>query len=127
MKMESRFLRLPLDLLNHHRLVSATEPLGRPIEDRLGVLLEEELLPAELEGLAPLSCPKRPKWHFNSTKLEVEKNEEGMFKKWIAETDELFTEFAKKMPTGPLRTSPSFYERNLNVSQGRDRGRESTN
>lgn len=40
---------------------------------------------------------------------------EGMFKKWLASTDELFTEYASKMPGGPLRTSPSFFERNLQV------------
>lgn len=38
-----------------------------------------------------------------------------MFKKWIATTDGLFNEFADKMPGGPLRTSPSFFERNLQV------------
>lgn len=29
LKLESRFLRLPLDLLQHHRLISATAPLVR--------------------------------------------------------------------------------------------------
>lgn len=72
--MESRFLRLPLDLLQHHRLISATSPLIRPIPEPLGVLRVDELQPEELEGL---TCPRRPKWSFNSTKLEVEKNEGG--------------------------------------------------
>lgn len=38
-----------------------------------------------------------------------------MFKKWLATTDDLFNDFASKMPGGPLRTSPSFFERNLQV------------
>jgi hypothetical protein len=72
LKLESRFLRLPLDLLQHHRLISATSPLSRPIDESMGVLRVEELQPRELEGL---TCPGRPKWSYNSTKLEVEKNE----------------------------------------------------
>lgn len=68
----SRFLRLPLDLLNHHRLVCATEVLDRPVPDELGVLTVDELQPAELEGL---TCPRRPKWRYTMSKLEVERNE----------------------------------------------------
>jgi len=75
MKMESRFLKLPLDLLQHHRLVSATEVLGRPIRQELGVLHVEELQPPELEELPRLTCPARPKWRYTQTKEEVEKNE----------------------------------------------------
>lgn len=75
MKMESRFLRLPLDLLQHHRLISATEQLGRPIAQDLGVLHIEELQPPELEDLPRLTCPARPKWRYTQTKDEVEKNE----------------------------------------------------
>lgn len=72
MKLESRFLKLPLDLLNHHRLVCATEPLARPIPDEMGVMRVEELQKGDLEGL---TCPRRPKWRYTMTKLEVERNE----------------------------------------------------
>lgn len=72
LRLESRFLKLPLDLLNHHRLVSATQPLERPIPAQLGYCLTQDLQPAELEGL---TVPKRPKWRYSQTKLEVEKNE----------------------------------------------------
>lgn len=59
-------------LLDYHRKVSATAVLKRPISSELGVLRVEELQPKELEGL---TCPGRPKWSYNSTKKEVEKNE----------------------------------------------------
>lgn len=36
------------------------------------MLKVQELQPEELEGL---TCPKRPKWSYSSTKKEVEKNE----------------------------------------------------
>lgn len=38
-----------------------------------------------------------------------------MFKKWLASTDAQFKEYATKLPGGPLRSSPSFFERNLQV------------
>lgn len=109
LRMESRFLRLPLDLLQHHRRVSATTILERPIPDELGVLNVEELQPKGLEGL---TCPKRPKWSYNSTKAMVEKNEEGLFTQWLNETDAILSKYAQSLPTTP---APSFFERNLNV------------
>lgn len=73
LRLESRFLRLPLDvstafevkfatddlgckLLNHHRLVAATEALCRPIPAQLGYCLTQDLQPEALKGL---TCPKR--------------------------------------------------------------------
>lgn len=88
----------------------------------------QELQPEELEGL---TCPKRPKWSYSSTKKEVEKNEgakkklqrrrlganllllaEGLFSKWLKGTDDLLQTFAASLPSTP---APSFYERNLQV------------
>ncbi|KAF8973507.1 hypothetical protein BDZ97DRAFT_1911995 [Flammula alnicola] len=43
-----------------------------------------------------LSCPKRPKWRFDMSKLEVERNEEGYFKKWLAQTDEALKKWQNK-------------------------------
>ncbi|SCV70862.1 BQ2448_3624 [Microbotryum intermedium] len=141
-KLESRFLKLPLDLIQHFRLVASTQPLERPVDSTKGILREEELLPLEFKGLQDqLTCPKRPKWKYTMTKLEVEKNEgqskqlhdrnhlavrvrlthppflpEGMFNKWLESTDQLLAQHAEmSQAAGPLRTSPSFYERNLQV------------
>lgn len=109
LRLESRFLKLPLDLLNHHRLVSATEPLSRPIPPQFGFCLQQDLQPAELQGL---TLPKRPKWRYTQTKLEVEKNEEGYYDKWLKSTDTTLATFSSSLPSTP---APSFFERNLQV------------
>ncbi|KAL8292872.1 hypothetical protein RQP46_000566 [Phenoliferia psychrophenolica] len=108
-KLESRFLRLPLELLHHHRVISATAPLTRPIPEAMGVLRVTEFQPEELEGL---SCPKRPKWHYTSSKLEVERNEEGVFSQWLKSTDDLLGSFSSSLRSTP---APTFFERNLQV------------
>jgi hypothetical protein len=41
------------------------------------------------------------------TKLEVEKNEEGMFQRWLKDTDSVLS--------GTSELSPTFFERNLHV------------
>ncbi|GAA5839437.1 hypothetical protein JCM3766R1_004835, partial [Sporobolomyces carnicolor] len=123
MALESRFIRLPKQIQDVHRLKAATEILQRPIGEHMGVLRVQDLQPTERD---PLVCPKRPKWSYNSTKKEVEKNEEGMFRKWLTETDEALANLSSSqrdlerdidygdVPT-TMNSSPSFYERNLNV------------
>jgi len=76
MALESRFIRLPKEVQDINRIKAATEILQRPIEEELGVLKVEELQP---KGGEELICPKRPKWSYNSTKKEVEKNEGKSF------------------------------------------------
>ncbi|GAA5882209.1 hypothetical protein JCM16303_002281 [Sporobolomyces ruberrimus] len=123
MALESRFIRLPKSIQEIHRNKAATEILKRPIEEEMGVLRVEELQPARGDELI---CPKRPKWSYNSTKKEVEKNEEGMFRKWLTTTDEALAKLSSSqretdqdddyydLPTS-INSSPTFYERNLNV------------
>ncbi|GAA5927187.1 uncharacterized protein JCM15063_005831 [Sporobolomyces koalae] len=123
MALESRFIRLPKEVQDIHRIKAATEILERPIPEHVGVLRVEELQPPRGEDLM---CPKRPKWSYNSTKKEVEKNEEGMFRKWLTATDEALLEMTSArravdpdgdysdLPTA-INSSPTFYERNLNV------------
>ncbi|GAA5953335.1 hypothetical protein JCM3765_005008 [Sporobolomyces pararoseus] len=123
MALESRFIRLPKEVQEINRNKAATEILERPIQEEMGVLRVEELQPA---GGEELICPKRPKWSYNSTKKEVEKNEEGMFRKWLTETDEALAKLSSSqreldqddaygdLPTS-MNSSPTFYERNLNV------------
>ncbi|GAA5880041.1 hypothetical protein JCM1840_007135, partial [Sporobolomyces johnsonii] len=121
MKLESRFIRLPKHVQEHHRNVAATDILTRPIDDELGVLRVEELQPKGEEA-ERLTCPKRPKWSYNQSKKEVEKNEEGVFRKWLTETDEALAKLSSfppsahdDDPTPAITFSPTFYERNLNV------------
>jgi len=45
-----------------------------------------------------LTCPSRPKFRYDMTKKEVEKNEEGWFKKWMKSTDEIMDEWIDGEP-----------------------------
>ncbi|BGP15316.1 hypothetical protein JCM10213_002625 [Rhodosporidiobolus nylandii] len=128
MALESRFIRLPKGVQELHRMSAATEVLPRPVPDEAGVVREEEIAPRlEGEGEEELSCPKRPKWSYMQTKKEVEKNEEGMFKKWLASTDATIARLSSPSSSLPGQDdeegevdpttvrSPTFYERNLQV------------
>ncbi|GAA5985325.1 hypothetical protein JCM11641_005395 [Rhodosporidiobolus odoratus] len=97
MALESRFIRLPKS-----DRPAAADPLLRPIPSELGIL-DDPKSTIDHE----LTCPKRPKWHYHQTKKEVERNEDGMFKKWLAGTNEtLSTSDA---------ASPTFFELNTSV------------
>ncbi|GAA6054408.1 hypothetical protein JCM3770_002243 [Rhodotorula araucariae] len=146
MALESRFVRLPKQVQELHRQVAATDKLLRPVADEMGVLRPEDLVPKVLAtkddsgaqtadgfsammaeqaqsggaGTFELTCPKRPKWNYNQSKREVEKNEEGIFKKWLAVTDEILARNAapplhEDGTLAGLPGSPTFFERNLNV------------
>jgi hypothetical protein len=65
--LESRFLKLPKDLVQRLRLAASELPLTRPVDTSLSVW------PVQEDVSLGLSCPKRPKWHYTSTKNEVEK------------------------------------------------------
>jgi len=142
MALESRFVRLPKHIADVHAQVAATDKLVRPVADEMGVLKPEDLVPTPERaqdgevhpaaaaaaaasagaGEFELTCPKRPKWNYNQTKREVEKNEgassfpcrrpssprprpltqtflslpraEGIFKKWLETTDDILVRAA---------------------------------
>ncbi|GAA5896878.1 hypothetical protein JCM6882_005056 [Rhodosporidiobolus microsporus] len=123
--LESRFIRLPKEVAEHHRRQAATEVLPRPIPSELGVLREDDIAPVPTEeGELELSCPRRPKWNYSLSKKELEKNEEGVFKKWLEQTDRTLgrlrapqaspEQLQDDVESGPSG-SPSFFERNLQV------------
>ncbi|KAG8803593.1 hypothetical protein FRC17_006158, partial [Serendipita sp. 399] len=82
-------------------------------------------------------APKRPKWRYDQTKKEVEKNEEGLFSKWLREMDTIVEQWqappamataerddgTKEEGTSSRETensiiykrSPTYFERNLEV------------
>ncbi|EJD45742.1 P-loop containing nucleoside triphosphate hydrolase protein [Auricularia subglabra TFB-10046 SS5] len=112
-KLESAFIKLDTDFLNTGKLRAAQCALQRPIPPELAAPPAEVLEPSSDR---PLTCPKRPKWHYEDTKLMVEKNEEGQFKKWAADTDERLHEWLETSHiAGDDRWGPSYYERNLEV------------
>ncbi|KAF9486315.1 P-loop containing nucleoside triphosphate hydrolase protein [Pholiota conissans] len=127
-KLQSAFIKLPPTFLEETRNIASTLALNRPISYEQAIFHE-----FDHDGdpnIAPLSCPKRPKWRFEMSKLEVERNEEGYFKKWLNETDQILTDWQnQKEPTAPtsesgvpeqarsstMPRSPSYFERNLEV------------
>jgi hypothetical protein len=116
-KLQSAFIKLPPRFLEETKAIASNLPLARPI-------LTQESIFHDFDhdgdpSMEPLSCPKRPKWRFDMSKLEVERNEEGLFKKWIAQTDEALEKWQNKVdppePATAMPRSPSYFERNLEV------------
>ena len=120
-KLQSTFIKLPPKYLEETALLASTLPLFRPIPIEKATFKSFHI-EVDLQT-AVLSCPKRPKWKFEMSKLEVERNEEGVFKKWLAQTDQLLEEWqnGEEQNPGDITTaaaqlrSPSYFERNLEV------------
>jgi hypothetical protein len=120
-KLQSTFIKLPPKYLEETKLLASTRPLFRPISIEK-TTFQSFHIEADLQT-AVLTCPNRPKWRFEMSKLEVERNEEGVFKKWLAQTDQLLEEWQNREEQNPgdittataqLR-SPLYFERNLEV------------
>jgi hypothetical protein len=116
-KLQSAFIKLPPRFLEETKAIASKIPLARPISPQKAIFYD-----SGHDGdpnLQPMSCPKRPKWRFDMSKLEVERNEEGLFKKWIAQTDEALEKRQSKAdppePANTMPRSPSYFERNLEV------------
>ncbi|KAI0652065.1 hypothetical protein C8Q79DRAFT_1114897 [Trametes meyenii] len=138
-RLESSFVRLPSHFLKKTEILASTLPLTRPVPPEAAILpdVDKEVLPAAPEGprtqVAQLTCPKRPKWRYDMSKKEVEANEEGLFKKWLAQTDpavhawcspeepsEKVTQPTTQEPEGnkepeKMPHAPTSFERNLEV------------
>jgi hypothetical protein len=123
-KLQSAFIQLPPKFLEETRNLASSLPLTRPIPYEHAIFHD-----FGYDGdpnIAPLSCPKRPKWRFEMSKLEVERNEEGYFKKWLSETDQILVDWQNKQasaittesvepPLPSMPRSPTYFERNLEV------------
>ncbi|KAH9944200.1 P-loop containing nucleoside triphosphate hydrolase protein [Epithele typhae] len=88
-RLESSFVKLPPQFLAHTRTLAASIALTRPIPPDRAILSDVPSPPAaDLPAQdSPLTCPKRPKWRYDMSKKEVEANEEGLFRQWLAQTD----------------------------------------
>lgn len=109
--LESRFVSLPPRFLERTRDLAFADPLPRPLPPtsaQLPIKLVERK-----EG-AKLSVPSRPKFRYDQTKKEVEKNEEGVFRKWLEGTREVVDAWVAGEEDGWPR-SPSWFETNLEV------------
>ena len=124
-RLQSAFIKLTPDYLTKSKLVASTFPLSRPLSPAVAVFS----LPGRTKSDdAALTCPKRPRWRYEMSKKEVEKNEEGLFDKWLDQTDDVLQGWVDEgvpeaMP-GPekeveadlvMPRAPTHYERNLEV------------
>ncbi|KAK0198849.1 P-loop containing nucleoside triphosphate hydrolase protein [Armillaria mellea] len=129
-KLQSAFVKLPPEFLERAKSLAATLVLPRPIPTRSAILsLQEYCFPAPSDTLI---CPKRPKWRYEMSKEEVERNEEGLFKTWLRKTDAIVERWQKSpenskdeedsdeqpeirsLPTSMPR-STTYFERNIEV------------
>lgn len=139
-RLQSSFIKLPPRFLEETRALASTLALPRPIPLEAAIFTDHTISRGKAGGVSDrktvqLSCPKRPKWRFDMTKDEVEKNEEGFFKKWIDQMDDLVEEWQKeddhsdseeegdaekkeevpKSEVLEMPRAPTYYERNLEV------------
>ena len=106
-RLESSFVRLPPAFLDRTRALAASLPLTRPIPPERAILPDVDK-PAQGPPDAHLTCPRRPKWRYDMSKKEVEANEEGLFRKWLAQTDAALDAWTKSSPAAsPASRSPS--------------------
>ena len=91
---------LPAALLEETKQLASTLPLPWPLPPDAARFTFQPTNDAEPD-LPVLVCPRRPKWRYEMTKLEVERNEEGVFRKWLAQTDSQI-EMWKKNDVHPI-------------------------
>jgi hypothetical protein len=108
-KLQSTFVNLPQNFLEESKILASNLTLLRPVPDERAVFDQKEERALEI-----LTCPKRPKWRYDQSKLEVERNEEGLFEKWLAQTDAAIERWHDPK-TSPMPRSTSYFERNLEV------------
>lgn len=84
-RLESSFVKLSPAFLEKTKVLASALSLARPIPPRLAILPDVDK--PQGSGADALACPRRPKWRYDISKREVEANEEGLFKKWLSQTD----------------------------------------
>ena len=125
-KLQSTFIKLSSAYLERSRLIAAKQSLPRPLPSSVAVFSPDELDQSNEGDTQKLSCPKRPKWRYDMSKTEVEKNEEGQFKKWLDQTDQVLKEWVDRGPSpsddetsteseAVMPRAPTHFERNLEV------------
>lgn len=111
--LQSRFISMPPQYVEKTRDLAFSERVARPLPGSAACLpLELVINPAGDN----LTVPVRPRFRYGQTKKEVERNEEGIFRKWLASTRETVEDWVS-VETGPDEWphSPSWFETNLEV------------
>ncbi|OSD03292.1 P-loop containing nucleoside triphosphate hydrolase protein [Trametes coccinea BRFM310] len=142
-RLESSFVRLPKSFLKKTDVLASRLPLARPVPPHAAVFPEVARSPPRMdgeggeEGSPDLTCPRRPKWRYDMSKNEVEANEQGLFRKWLEQTDAAVNAWCSvedtaeqdqkaqsqpqpQEPEGPkepeeMPHAPTSFERNLEV------------
>lgn len=123
-KLQSTFIKLSPMYLEKSKLIAAKHPLPRPLPPTVAVFDPGDLDKSNSGGAQKLTCPKRPKWRYDMSKNEVEKNEEGWFKKWLDQTDQVLDAWVdcSQPPSdgdagseSSMPRAPTHFERNLEV------------
>lgn len=115
--LESRFVSIPKHYLERTRDYAFSDALERPLSDSAAVF------PLHLvtnPHASALTVPARPKFRYGQTKKEVEKNEEGVFRKWLAAAKGTVEDWVHLGEEGVddgqvWMHSPSWFETNLEV------------
>jgi hypothetical protein len=132
-KLQSTFIKLPPTFLEDTKLLASSLILPRPITQEAALLTKSKTGGEDDDLLGQLSCPRRPKWRFDMSKTEVEKNEEGLHKRWIEQMDQIVEawqrgpsdheerhngdeeEENRSQKVLQMPRSPTYFERNLEV------------
>jgi hypothetical protein len=111
-KLQSAFVKVSAEFLEETKILASNVPLPRPLPPQASIFPFELDIPTDQipKGqVAQLSAPKRPKWRFDMSKKEVEKNEEGIFKKWLAQADAIVDDWrhseTRKAPASDAEAS----------------------
>lgn len=115
-KLQSAFIKLSPEFLEKAKQLSSRLPLLRPIPDESAVFHSFDH--TDEPDFDALTCPKRPKWRFDMSKLEVERNEEGLFKEYLSRTDKALEKWQNKTEPSEsegMPRSPSYFERNPEI------------
>lgn len=86
-KLQSQFVKLDPNFLETTKHLAATLPLIRPIPDDARLLGLDHALSSSDLVIDQLNVPRRPKWKYTMSKVDVDANEQGYFRRWIAQTD----------------------------------------
>lgn len=89
-RLQSRFIQVSPEYLARTRDLASSVPLERPIPSENAVF-DLDLVERGNE----LTCPTRPKFRYDQTKKELEKNEEGWFAKWLKVTEGVMREYVE--------------------------------
>jgi hypothetical protein len=135
-RLQSSFIKLPPRFLEESRHLASVLILPRPIASTVAIFdnltLSHNGRFDDLDDVTAekLICPRRPKWRYDMTKKEVEKNEEAMFNQWLSLTDNSVGHWLKneqnkkdgdhadeetRSQKTSMPSSPTYFERNLEV------------